>query len=46
MTWGLSGLDTAIVLVYLAGILVIGTTFSRYVKTSGDFLLAGRALPF
>ena len=46
MTWGLSGLDTGIVLVYLAGILVIGTTFSRYVKTSGDFLLAGRALPF
>ncbi len=44
--WGLGGIDTAIVLLYLGGVMAIGLGFSRRVKTSGDYLLAGRALPF
>ncbi|HVS13332.1 MAG TPA: sodium/solute symporter [Thermoanaerobaculia bacterium] len=43
---GLAGIDTAIVLIYLAGVLVIGTWFARFVRTSGDFFVAGRSLPF
>ncbi len=43
---GLAGIDTAIVLVYLAGVLVLGTWLGRYVKSAGDFFVAGRALPF
>lgn len=43
---GLAAIDYGIVLVYLAGVLVLGTYFGRYVKTAGDFFIAGRALPF
>ena len=43
---GLAGIDTAIVLFYLAGVLVIGTWFGRYVKNAGDFFIAGKTLPF
>ncbi len=42
----LAGIDLAIVLFYLAGTLALGLLFSRWVKTSGDFFLGGRALPF
>ena len=42
----MTGIDTAIVLVYLAGVLVVGTYFGKYVHSQGDFFLASRALPF
>jgi SSS family solute:Na+ symporter len=43
---GLAGLDLAIVLLYLAGTLVVGTAFGRWVHGAGDFFLAGKSLPF
>lgn len=43
---GLHGIDTAIILTYLAGTLLLGTWLSRYVKDAGDFFVAGKALPF
>jgi SSS family solute:Na+ symporter len=43
---GLTGVDLTIVLVYLAGVLVLGTWFARFVRTSGDFFIAGKSLPF
>ncbi len=43
---GLHGIDYTIIFMYLAGVLVIGTYFGRYVKSPGDFFVAGRALPF
>ncbi len=43
---GLGALDTSIVLAYLVGILFVGWWTSRRVKSSTDFFLAGRALPF
>ena len=45
-TLGLAGIDSTIVVVYLLGVLAIGTYFARYVKTAGDFFIAGKALPF
>ena len=42
----LAGIDVAIILVYMLGVLVIGAFFGRYVKSGGDFFLAGKALPF
>ena len=45
-TFGLAGIDTTIVLLYLAGVLMIGTYFGRYVKNAGDFFVAGKTLPF
>ncbi|MCH8332528.1 sodium/solute symporter [Candidatus Sumerlaeota bacterium] len=45
-TIGLAGIDYAIVVMYLSGVLLIGTYFARYVKTPGDFFIAGRSLPF
>lgn len=43
---GLQSIDYLIVFLYMVGVLAIGTYFARYVKTAGDFFLAGRALPF
>ena len=43
---GLAPLDIAIVVIYVTGVMLIGTLFGRYVKTAGDFFLAGKALPF
>lgn len=42
----MAGIDIAIVLIYLVGVLALGLFFGRYVHTGGDFFLAGRALPF
>ena len=42
----LSTLDTTIIVVYLAGITAVGLWASRGVKTSHDFFLAGRSLPW
>lgn len=42
----ISGFDLAIIITYMAGILVIGTYFGKYVQSATDFFLAGRALPF
>ncbi|HIL70543.1 MAG TPA: sodium transporter, partial [Verrucomicrobia bacterium] len=42
----LTGIDQIIVIFYLVAVLVMGLVFSRYVKTSGDFFLAGKSLPF
>ena len=42
----LSLLDQSVFLIYLAIILGIGIYLTRFVKTSGDYFLAGRRLPF
>ena len=44
--FGLAGIDTTIVLLYLVGVLGIGTYFGRFVKNAGDFFIAGKAQPF
>jgi len=43
---GLAGIDITIVLMYMAGVFVLGTFFGKYVKSAGDFFQASRALPF
>lgn len=43
---GLAEIDYVIVATYLIGILTVGMYFARRVKTSTDFFLAGRKLPF
>ena len=42
----LSPLDLSIIVVYLAGILAIGAWASRGIRTSRDYFLAGRSLPW
>jgi solute:Na+ symporter, SSS family len=42
----LSGLDIAIIVVYLVGITALGLWASRGIRTSQDFFLAGRSLPW
>lgn len=42
----LAPIDYTIVIVYLIGTLGVGIFFGRYVKTSGDWFIAGKALPF
>ncbi len=37
----LTPIDTIIIVAYLVAVLVLGYLFSRYVKSSGDFILAG-----
>jgi len=45
-TQSLAAIDIAIILFYMVGVLALGSFFGRYVKTGGDFFVAGRALPF
>src|SRR5690348_1274882 len=42
---GLTSIDWIIMLLYFASVLGIGAVLKRYVKSSTDFFLAGRALP-
>ena len=35
----LTPIDTVIIVAYLGAVLVMGYLFSRYVKSSGDFIL-------
>ena len=42
----LSGIDYFVVIAYLAGIMLLGLYFRRFVHSSKDFFLAGRTLPF
>lgn len=42
----LVGIDSVVVLLYLGGILILGMYFKKYVNTSTDYFLAGKALPF
>ncbi len=42
----LTSIDVAILVFYLVAVLALGIVFSRYVKSSGDFFLAGKSLPF
>ena len=42
----LTPIDTIIIVAYLGAVLVLGYLFSRYVKSSGDFILGGKSLPF
>ncbi len=41
----LTGIDWTIMLVYFAFVLGIGVALKRYMRTSTDFFLAGRAIP-
>ncbi|MHC4509416.1 MAG: sodium:solute symporter family transporter [Planctomycetota bacterium] len=42
----LGGLDYIVVVAYLAGIMLLGLYFKRYVHSSQDYFLAGKSLPF
>lgn len=42
----ITGIDYFIVILYLCGMLLIGFYFKRFVNTSSDYFLAGKALPF
>jgi len=42
----LSGYDIFIILFYMGGIMGMGVYFARYVKSSGDYFIAGRMLPW
>lgn len=42
----LAGIDYVIVVTYMLGVLLIGTYFGKYVRSAGDFFLAGKSLPF
>src|SRR4030042_6598154 len=42
----LTGIDLFILMLYMVGILIVGVYFQKYVHSSTDFFLAGRALPF
>lgn len=46
MEQALASIDMVIIGAYLLGVLAIGTFFAKYVSSSSDFFLAGRALPF
>lgn len=42
----LHGIDYAIVIAYLVGIMVLGLYFARFVRSADDFFLSGKTLPF
>jgi len=42
----LATIDYVIIIVYMASVLMIGSYFGKYVKSTGDLFLAGRSLPF
>jgi len=42
----LSLYDVFVILLYMGGIMLLGLYFSRYVKSSGDYFIAGRMLPW
>ena len=42
----LATIDYIIIGVYMIGVLYLGSYFAKYIHSSGDFFLAGRALPF
>ena len=43
---GIAGIDAFIVILFLIGILFFGTFFRRFVKTSDDYFLAKKMLPW
>jgi len=45
-TSNLASIDYVIIGTYMVGTLVIGSYFAKYISSTGDLLLAGRALPF
>ncbi len=42
----LATIDYVIIVVYMLGVLSIGSYFGKYVSSTGDLFLAGRSLPF
>ncbi|MCA9232245.1 MAG: sodium/solute symporter [Planctomycetales bacterium] len=42
----LQSIDYLIIGTYMLGVLSIGSYFAKYIHSTGDFFLAGRALPF
>lgn len=42
----LAGIDYAIVIMYLAGVLMLGFFFRKFVHSSEDYFLGGKMLPF
>jgi len=45
-TSGLAGIDYTIVLLYIGGVVAIGSYFGKYVHSMDDLFLAGKSLPF
>ena len=43
---GMAGIDVFIVVLFLVGILLFGSFFKRFVKTSEDYFLAKKMLPW
>ena len=46
MNIALSPLDMTIVVLYLLGVTALGLWYSRGIKSSKDYFLAGRSLPW
>lgn len=42
----LSGIDHVIVIAYLVGIILLGFYFRKFIRSSQDYFLGGKALPF
>jgi len=42
----LARIDIIIIFLYLFGVMILGSYFSRYVKTSKDYFIAGKLLPW
>jgi SSS family solute:Na+ symporter len=42
----LSALDIALIVLYLVAVMAIGLWASRGIRTSGDYFLAGKSLPW
>ena len=42
----LNGIDYAVVFAYLVGITVFGSRFARFQRTTGDYFLTGRTVPW
>ncbi len=42
----MTAIDTVIVILFLIGVLIFGTLYKKFVKTSDDYFLASRVLPW
>ena len=43
---GLNGIDYAVVFAYLVAITIFGSRFARFQRTTGDYFLSGRTVPW
>src|SRR5215211_5419995 len=43
---GLNGIDYAVVFAYLVAITIFGSRFARFQRSTGDYFLSGRTVPW